>query len=654
MEDNESDDECEESEHSLEDSHSEASDDDESATKRKHSNRATSKKRNAVKKPPATKKANNDLEDEELETFHPTSSEEGDEGSEGSDNIDKDDEDYQEEGSEDSLDYDDDEEYTFNTQKRRTSTRKKAATTKRKSSPKTPPSKDARKPPPEKAIKAPSRARAKRGHAQEESSSSSEEAESGESEEEAPTRVRGSRGKRQSLRHNRKSRASYKDVGSSGEDSSDGDSESSDPPQRRQSASKRRPSRASAAKATAKMAQLRYKQDREDSEDEEEKEEDSKPRARKKRRVDSEEEDFKIDENADDDEDAELDKDAKSSGEESFLKGVHSVPSDTQVGNADSSDFGEDEASDGGDDTGKATMQGGRNVSIGKTPASDDEHAEIEPTPTKARLSQEERTRTDNKHRKNAPPRIPCCPSEVDEITTDQLPPIHVCYLSPDGNSRQCFCLETLHKIATMSSHPQYRTNLSNERQLTFLQPPHFRSAMSDELLDQIASRFGRNALDLNGEFYQRKNRRARASAVGSDDDAEEEEYQVNFTRVHTDQGLFMSSWRDYQIRTMGSQDLYPCPLCYAVAHHRLASPPPESDEEKDIPLPEEFSFDPMAVLGSLDNDNFETAAGFCFTKIAKVKEHIRNEHSCNTVRIDNAVFFRYKVRICLPIVELG
>lgn len=423
-----------------------------------------------------------------------------------------------------------------------------------------------------------------------------------------------------------------------------------------------RPSRASAAKATARIAQQRYKQEKDE---EEEQEEEVKPRVqkvRKKRKVDSDEEEFQLEEEAEkehEEADEELEDIGKLSGEESFLKGGASVrSSDSQiVGNVDSSDFNEDEVSndDSNESTGRIRSdrrqkdlkcQNSRSAGAPDVYrcGSDSDEADFEPTLTEGRLSQEERIRPDRQHRKSSKSKHFHCPSKTDAITEDPLPQIHVCYVSADGNSRHCFSLETIHKIATTSKHPEYRTNLSEEHQLTFLQPPHFRSAMSDEMLDQVASRFGRQALDLNGSFYDKKEE-ASEGVSGLDDgksDAREVEYHVRFTRSHTNTESFNTAWKMFQIKTMGSQDIYPCPLCYTVAHHRLVS---AREVEGKIPLPDEFKYGPMEILGSPDNEKYEVAAGFCFKSIGSVKAHLRREHNCNTVRIGSAVFNRYKVR---------
>ena len=171
---------------------------------------------------------------------------------------------------------------------------------------------------------------------------------------------------------------------------------------------------------------------------------------------------------------------------------------------------------------------------------------------------------------------------------------------------------------------------------------------MSADLIDQIASRFGRQALDLNGDFYKKDKSTAKLARDGNDDDEEDVLYQVNFSSVLSNDSLFKASWREYQVKNMGSQDLYPCPLCYVCAHHRLATPENEDSdaEDKPIQVPEDFSYDPMSVLGGLDGEEFEIAAAFSFKKITNVKSHIREEHDCNTSRIDNQFFFRYKVRL--------
>ena len=123
------------------------------------------------------------------------------------------------------------------------------------------------------------------------------------------------------------------------------------------------------------------------------------------------------------------------------------------------------------------------------------------------------------------------------------------CFYMPDGKTKQCFALETLHKIALTGT-----VMYANEKP-TFKQPPHFRTPMSDDIVDQIASRFGRAAVDVRGHFYNPGNL--------------EFDYTVNFDDLDDDEEFtervdkYMNSW-------MGSRYIYCCPICYTEAHRRL------------------------------------------------------------------------------------
>lgn len=154
-------------------------------------------------------------------------------------------------------------------------------------------------------------------------------------------------------------------------------------------------------------------------------------------------------------------------------------------------------------------------------------------------------------------PCIPACPSTEDAITFEPLPTLHVCLFTPDNKDRHCFCLSTLRKIAMSTSRPMFRHDLTGGKQ-TFLQPPHFRTPISDDLLDQIASRFGREALDIHGPYYHRP----QETNFDGDDLAPE----VPISNI----SRFNDQVRRYVESTMGSRDLYACPLCYIVAHRNL------------------------------------------------------------------------------------
>jgi hypothetical protein len=56
--------------------------------------------------------------------------------------------------------------------------------------------------------------------------------------------------------------------------------------------------------------------------------------------------------------------------------------------------------------------------------------------------------------------------------------------------------------------------------------------------------------------------------------------------------------------------------------------------------------YDPLLVLGYLDNDKFEAASLFCFTKVANVKKHLRSDHHLDTRGIQgNDLYIRFRVR---------
>jgi hypothetical protein len=238
-----------------------------------------------------------------------------------------------------------------------------------------------------------------------------------------------------------------------------------------------------------------------------------------------------------------------------------------------------------------------------------------------------------------ASPHMPFCGSKEDVVTLDPLPEKHVCFFSPDGKSRQCFALETLHKIA-LSGTPFY----SNDGRMTFKQPPHFRTTMSDDLIDQIASRFGRAALDLHGYFYRPD------EPLQDGPERRDYDYIVHFGERLADDDEFNDRFNSYLSRCMGSADIRVCPVCYTEAHRRLDTGLPDDDddanEDDTEPIDGNFRADPMTVLRYMDNSGFELASAFCFRKLVEVKSHLRNDHSLDTSNIDgNDLYKRFMIR---------
>lgn len=246
------------------------------------------------------------------------------------------------------------------------------------------------------------------------------------------------------------------------------------------------------------------------------------------------------------------------------------------------------------------------------------------------------------------------CQSMRDVVTDDDLPTRHVCFFPPDQKNPQCFALETLRKIALTAAHPSYRTDRNGQQIQTFLQPPHFRTALSDNLLDQIASRFGRDALDLHGSYYGRKDENN--GAIPSNWSAAAAAAATHPQGSKSD--TFIEQLERYIRNRMGHQDVYCCPLCYIATHCQLVSIPKDandhsSEEENDDHsntqglerYSTEFTQDPMTVLGYLDNDAFRIASTFCFTKVAALKEHLRKDHNVDTKKVQgNELYARFKV----------
>jgi hypothetical protein len=245
------------------------------------------------------------------------------------------------------------------------------------------------------------------------------------------------------------------------------------------------------------------------------------------------------------------------------------------------------------------------------------------------------------------------CDSTKDVVTDEDLPEIHVCFFPPDNQNKQCFSLDTLRKIALAQPAPSLvSTNGTIQRARTsFLQPPHFRTPMSDDLLDQIASRFGRDALDIHGEYFRRPALEAHPTAGSWPEE------RAPGTSVLLAQSESIIHQLERYIRSrMGSQDVYCCPICYVAAHQRLiieeANVDDDDDDDSKCRLEDneyvtDFQFDPISVLRDAGEfaEEFRIASTFCFKKVAQVKEHLRNDHSIVTKMVQgNDLYVRYKV----------
>ena len=325
------------------------------------------------------------------------------------------------------------------------------------------------------------------------------------------------------------------------------------------------------------------------------------------------------------------------------VKGRRSVDDDMDIFTADTSDS---DASGEVDQSRKFSPKPPLKTKAVRRRAIDDDDSDEEEEASSVGDSDDSNFgRASRRKSSHSTPRTPKCPSKTDEITMEPLPRLHVCCIAPDGESRHCFALDTLYRIALMDP----RRHHSDSNKIAFKQPPHFRSAMEDELVDQIASRFGRLALNIEDSNVYKKSVVGQNSTVHLD-------YLGNMS-VDASQD-FHDRFNEYLSSQMGSGDLYCCPVCYVEAHKRLvggADPDDDSDAEtgrarassRQVTMElDDFQYDPMTVLGGLDGEDFGIASNFCFRKVSQVKKHLRDDHHCATKDVEgNDLYQRFQIR---------
>eukprot|EP00573_Skeletonema_grethae_P002834 CAMPEP_0201689048 /NCGR_PEP_ID=MMETSP0578-20130828/2712_1 /ASSEMBLY_ACC=CAM_ASM_000663 /TAXON_ID=267565 /ORGANISM="Skeletonema grethea, Strain CCMP 1804" /LENGTH=592 /DNA_ID=CAMNT_0048173565 /DNA_START=200 /DNA_END=1975 /DNA_ORIENTATION=- len=203
------------------------------------------------------------------------------------------------------------------------------------------------------------------------------------------------------------------------------------------------------------------------------------------------------------------------------------------------------------------------------------------------------------------------CSSTIDALTKKRLPypsrSPHVCFTNSDGD-RYCYALDTLYRMA-LENHVA-------GQKLTFLQPPNFYEPMSEDLEDQIACRFGRQALKIeNSKNYHR--------------------YYERF------------------VLGLGRHDLYCCPICYNEASQSRGSSWIEDDDDDDEEENSDeeyeedccfaFEDDPMTILRKMGSS---VASSFCFLKVKDVRMHMKDAHSIDLGELKgNGLFKRFMIR---------
>ena len=260
------------------------------------------------------------------------------------------------------------------------------------------------------------------------------------------------------------------------------------------------------------------------------------------------------------------------------------------------------------------------------------------------------------------------CLSTRDSITNERLSSNHICWTSPDGQQKQCFAIETLYRIS------------KSQKKKYWLQPPHFRSAMDDELVEQISDKFGTTIAHVfdhcnNVVTNEQQQRKFRQHA----DEYDDEEFEEAVNR--------------YMYNCLGSRDVYCCPICYVQAIHirkkagnficnddgrdgrnnateeidnnsvdydagHNSESSDEGGEEEDTSwldtvVSDIDGSDPMEALNSLDGGALQTASTICFRKLVDVKNHLKTVHMVDLSSLDNGnhLFNRFRVsrlRCCL------
>ena len=234
------------------------------------------------------------------------------------------------------------------------------------------------------------------------------------------------------------------------------------------------------------------------------------------------------------------------------------------------------------------------------------------------------------------------CDSKYDAVTNQRLNAEHVCWCpNNDDSNKQCFAVETLYRISKSMNKKHW------------LQPPHFRSKMDNDLINQIKAKFGENVANT---FTNLQNMHR---LILSGDAQEQFEQALN----------------SYMYKFLGSNDLYVCPICYTYGIHNLANIEEEiinrhglndshDDDSFDSNLGRNkrvkinrFSWldsidinnaDPMDTLsrfGSNDGE-LDIAATCCYRKISGMKAHLKSTHKVDISALEgNDLFQRYRIR---------
>ena len=213
-----------------------------------------------------------------------------------------------------------------------------------------------------------------------------------------------------------------------------------------------------------------------------------------------------------------------------------------------------------------------------------------------------------------------------DEITQGPLEKMHLCWSSPDGSSKMCFNLTTLLKIGLANNNGLEARSRAARRAETvftsfpFMQPPHFRSRMSEELIQQLRDKFTPKELVT-----------AITKLIGKTD--------------HPDlQDSFSDEYAAYQGRTMSVLgDLHVCCICWSRMEEKAISDEREDRGDDSGSEKSNVDPDPMEILLR----SSQKAPLCTFLSKNDAVSHIRSIHRINapTIGLDPNFFSQYTMR---------
>ena len=233
--------------------------------------------------------------------------------------------------------------------------------------------------------------------------------------------------------------------------------------------------------------------------------------------------------------------------------------------------------------------------------------------------------------------------NSADAITMEKLDSVHIEWVSPDGNMKQCYNMGTLLQIACRSSGAR-----------VLKQPPHFRAPMDNFLKAQVEAKFPGLVDKVEGSMPQQQLRLMTSGdyhTYDSDDSDQEFAFHMEdharwddyleryWERYEQDASYLSSEW----LSSVGN--LYACPICirFLSANYEHWERAKKSDSRSAEDGDGNVSSSSSSTSGSEDNvtrhddeDPLEAltylgchvGAAACTNTMASMKAHLKEAHS--------------------------